>query len=211
AELATETKLFCGCSTKFGAPPNSQTCPVCLGLPGSLPVLNRRAFEYALKIALALECQVDPRTSFDRKNYYYPDLPKNYQISQSYHNLGRDGHLDIIVPRSEPRSGAESGAVKRVGIWNVHLEEDAGKLVHPEGAGANYTLVDLNRAGMPLLEMVSAPDMRSSAEVDAFMRALRNVLLYTAVADCKMQEGKLRFEPSISLRPAGRKELGARV
>jgi len=176
-----------------------------------LPVLNRRAFEYALKIALALECQVDARTSFDRKNYYYPDLPKNYQISQSYHNLGRDGHLDIIVPRSEPRSGTEGGAVKRVGIWNVHLEEDAGKLVHPEGAGANYTLVDLNRAGMPLLEMVSAPDMRSSAEVDAFMRALRNVLLYTAVADCKMQEGKLRFEPSISLRPAGQKELGARV
>jgi aspartyl-tRNA(Asn)/glutamyl-tRNA(Gln) amidotransferase subunit B len=201
AELATETKLFCGCRTQFGAPPNSQTCPVCLGLPGVLPVLNRRAFEYALKIALALECQVDPRTSFDRKNYYYPDLPKNYQISQSYHNLGRDGHLDIIV----------GGAVKRVGIWNVHLEEDAGKLLHPEAAGANYTLVDLNRAGMPLLEMVSAPDMRSSAEVDAFMRALRNVLLYTSVADCKMQEGKLRFEPSISLRPVGQKELGARV
>ncbi len=201
AELATETKLFCGCRTQFGAPPNSQTCPVCLGLPGVLPVLNRRAFEYALKVALALECQVDARTSFDRKNYYYPDLPKNYQISQSYHNLGRDGHLDIIV----------SGAVKRVGIWNVHLEEDAGKLLHPEGAGANWTLVDLNRAGMPLLEMVSAPDMRSSAEVDAFMRALRNVLLYTAVADCKMQEGKLRFEPSISVRPAGQKELGARV
>ena len=201
AELATETKLFCGCRTQFGAPPNSQTCPVCLGLPGVLPVLNRRAFEYALKIALALECRVDARTSFDRKNYYYPDLPKNYQISQSYHNLGRDGHLDIIC----------SGAVKRVGIWNVHLEEDAGKLVHPEAAGANYTLVDLNRAGMPLLEMVSAPDMRSSAEVDAFMRALRNVLLYTEVADCRMQEGKLRFEPSISLRPAGEKELGARV
>jgi len=201
AELATETKLFCGCRTQFGAPANSQTCPVCLGLPGVLPVLNRRAFEYALKIALALECQVDSRTSFDRKNYYYPDLPKNYQISQSYHNLGRDGHLDIIV----------GGAVKRVGIWNVHLEEDAGKLLHPEAAGANYTLVDLNRAGMPLLEIVSAPDMRSSAELDAFMRALRNVLLYTAVADCKMQEGKLRFEPSISLRPVGQKELGARV
>ncbi len=164
-------------------------------------MLNRRAFEYALKIALALECQVDSRTSFDRKNYYYPDLPKNYQISQSYQNLGSDGHLDIII----------GGAVKRVGIWNVHLEEDAGKLVHPEHAGANQTLVDLNRAGMPLLEMVSAPDMRSSAEVDAFMRALRNVLLYTEVADCKMQEGKLRFEPSISLRPAGQKELGARV
>jgi aspartyl-tRNA(Asn)/glutamyl-tRNA(Gln) amidotransferase subunit B len=211
AELATETKLFCGCRTQFGAPPNSQTCPVCLGLPGALPALNRRAFEYALKIALALECQVDARTSFDRKNYYYPDLPKNYQISQSYHNLGRDGHLDIIVPRSEPRSGTEGGAVKRVGLWNVHLEEDAGKLVHPEAAGANYTLVDLNRAGMPLLEMVSAPDMRSSAEVDSFMRALRNVLLYAAVADCKIQEGKLRFEPSISLRPAGQKELGARV
>ena len=200
-ELATRTKLFCGCRTDFGAPPNTQTCPVCLGLPGTLPVMNRLAFEYSLRIALALNCRVDPETNFDRKNYYYPDLPKNYQISQSYHNLGREGYLDILV----------GGELRRVGIWNVHLEEDAGKLVHPEGPGQDATLVDLNRAGTPLLEIVSAPDMRTSAEVDSFMRALRNVLLYTGVSDCKMQEGRLRFEPSISLRQVGSSELGSRV
>jgi len=198
-ELGTQTKLFCGCSTAFGAPPNTQTCPVCLGMPGVLPVMNRLAFEYALRIAVALECEVDPVTSFDRKNYYYPDLPKNYQISQNHRNLGRNGHLDIIV----------DGQVRRVGIWNVHLEEDAGKLVHPE-SGETASLVDLNRTGTPLLEIVSAPDMRSSAEIDSFMRALRNVLLYCGVSDCKMQEGRLRFEPSISLRPVGQKEFGAR-
>ena len=201
AELDTRTKLFCGCRTDFGAPPNTQVCPVCLGMPGVLPVMNRRAFELALKVALALNCTVNQTTTFDRKNYYYPDLPKNYQISQSYHNLGVEGYLDIIV----------DGRVKRVGIWNVHLEEDAGKLVHPAGPDENYTLVDLNRTGVPLLEIVSAPDMRSSAEVDAYMRTLRNVLLYTGVSDCKMQEGTLRFEPSISLRAEGSEELGARI
>jgi len=201
AELDTRTKLFCGCATTFGAPPNTQTCPVCLGMPGVLPVMNRTAFEYALKIALALECHVSEITAFDRKNYYYPDLPKNYQISQSYKNLGDRGHLDIIV----------DGQIKRVGIWNVHLEEDAGKLIHPDTPGETGSYVDLNRTGQPLLEIVSAPDMRSTAEVEAFMKTLRNVLLYTGVSDCKMQEGKLRFEPSISLRPAGQEELGARV
>lgn len=199
-ELGTQTKLFCGCSTAFGAPPNTQTCPVCLGMPGVLPVMNRLAFEYALRIAVALDCEIDPVTKFDRKNYYYPDLPKNYQISQNYRNLGRNGHLDILV----------DGKLRRVGIWNVHLEEDAGKLVHPE-SGETASLVDLNRTGTPLLEIVSAPDMRTSAEIDSFMRALRNVLLYCGVSDCKMQEGRLRFEPSISLRPAGQKEFGARV
>jgi len=201
AELDTRTKLFCGCRTDFGAPPNTQTCPVCLGMPGVLPVMNRRAFHYALRMAVALNCRVDPVTSFDRKNYYYPDLPKNYQISQSHHNLGRDGYLEVLV----------DGQVRRVGIWNVHLEEDAGKLVHVESAGQTWTLVDLNRAGVPLLEIVSAPDLRSPSELDAFMRTLRNVLLYTEVSDCKMQEGKLRFEPSVSLRPAGSDRLGARV
>ena len=200
AELATLTKLFCGCSTAFGAPPNTQTCPVCLGMPGVLPVMNRLAFEHALKVALALNCHVDPVTSFDRKSYYYPDLPKNYQISQNHRNLGRNGHLDLPV----------EGRSLRVGIWNVHLEEDAGKLLHPE-SGQSDSLVDLNRAGTPLLEIVSAPDMRAPAEIDAFMRALRNILLYTGVSDCKMQEGRLRFEPSISLRPAGQKEYGARI
>ncbi len=201
AELATETKLFCGCPTTFGAPPNTQTCPVCLGMPGVLPVMNRKAFECALKIALALNCRVDEITSFDRKNYYYPDLPKNYQISQNHRNLGREGYLDIVV----------DGALKRVNIWNVHLEEDAGKLVHPESSSDSGTLVDLNRTGTPLLEIVSAPDMRNTAEVEAFMKTLRNILLYTGVSDCKMQEGRLRFEPSISLRPVGEQTLGARV
>ena len=201
AELNTRTKLFCGCTTDFGAPPNTRTCPVCLGMPGVLPVMNRLAFEYALKIALALNCTVERKTSFDRKNYYYPDLPKNYQISQSYHNLGNNGYLDIIV----------AGTRKKIGIWNVHLEEDAGKLLHSETPGENCSFVDLNRTGRPLLEIVSAPDMRSSAEVDVFMRTLRNVLLYTGVSDCKMQEGKLRFEPSISLRPVGQDEFGARM
>jgi aspartyl-tRNA(Asn)/glutamyl-tRNA(Gln) amidotransferase subunit B len=200
AELATRTKLFCGCRNDFGAPPNTQVCPVCLGMPGVLPVMNRRAFEMALRIAVALNCRIDPVTNFDRKNYYYPDLPKNYQISQSYHNLGAEGWLDLLV-EGEPR---------RVGIWNVHLEEDAGKLIHPEGT-ANHSLVDLNRAGVPLLEIVSAPDMRATAELDAYMRTLRNILLYTEVSDCRMQEGRLRFEPSVSVRSEGATEFGARV
>jgi len=200
AELNTATKLFCGCRTAFGAPPNTQVCPVCLGLPGVLPVINRRAFEKALRAALALNCRIPERTAFDRKNYFYPDLPKNYQISQSYRNLGTEGWVEIIV----------GGGVKRVGIWNVHLEEDAGKLVHPD-EDAGYSLVDLNRAGVPLLEIVSAPEMRSAAEADAFMRALRSILLYADVSDCRMQEGQLRFEPSVSLRPAGEQALGARV
>jgi len=186
AELLTATKLWCGCSTRFGAPPNTQTCPVCLGMPGVLPVLNRRAFELAVRAALALRCRVNRTTFFDRKNYYYPDLPKNYQISQNYCNLGTDG-------------------------WNVHLEEDAGKSIHAEGPGADYSLVDLNRAGVPLLEIVSAPDMRSVEEAEAYMHALRQLLLYCEVSDCKMQEGSLRFEASISLRRPGQQGLGARV
>ena len=201
AELDTRTKLFCGCGTAFGAPPNTQVCPVCLGMPGVLPVINRKAFEHALRAALALNCRIPERTAFDRKNYFYPDLPKNYQISQSYRNLGTDGWVEIIV----------NGCVRRIGIWNVHLEEDAGKLVHPEDGQGNYSLVDLNRAGVPLLEIVSAPEMHSAAEAESFMRALRGILLYTGVSDCRMQEGKLRFEPSVSLRPAGKEVLGARV
>jgi len=201
AELLTESKLWCRCSTRFGRPPNSQTCPVCLGMPGVLPVLNVKAFELALRAALALNCQLNRTTFFDRKNYYYPDLPKNYQISQNYCNLGVDGHLEIPL----------DGDVRRVGILNVHLEEDAGKNVHAEHPGADYSLVDLNRAGTPLLEVVTAPDMHSVEEADAFMHTLRQVLLYTQVSDCKMQEGSLRFEASISMRPAGTDGLGARV
>jgi len=201
AELLTESKLWCSCRTRFGAPPNSQTCPVCLGMPGVLPVLNRKAFELAILAALAMKCKLNRTTFFDRKGYYYPDLPKNYQISQNYCNLGVDGELEIPL----------DGGTKKVGIWNVHLEEDAGKNLHVEYPGADYSLVDLNRAGTPLLEIVSAPDMRSVAEAEAFMQTLRQVLMYCRVSDCKMQEGSLRFEASISMRPVGSDQEGARV
>lgn len=200
-ELATASKLWCGCSTAFGAAPNTQVCPVCLGMPGVLPVLNKRALEYSLKAALALNCRINLFSMFDRKNYYYPDLPKNYQISQNHLNLGVDGYVEIKV----------DGRMKKININNVHLEEEAGKLVHPEDPSADYSLVDFNRAGVPLLEIVTEPDMRSLAEVEQFMLTLRNILLYNEVSDCKMQEGSLRFEASISLRPVGQEKLGSRV
>ena len=200
-ELLTDTKMFCACSTHFGREANTQTCPVCIGMPGVLPVVNQRAFDYALKVALALHCDVEEATHFDRKNYYYPDLPKNYQISQNYSNLGTGGYLDIDV----------DGEVKRIRMHNVHLEEDAGKLVHSEDPRQSVSLVDLNRAGTPLLEVVTEPDLRSTAELEAFMGEERNVLLYLGVSDCKMQEGRLRFEVSVSVREAGAVELGNRV
>ena len=199
--LLTKSKVFCGCANKFGAPPNTLVCPVCMGLPGCLPVLNKEAVNLALKAALALNCKIAPVTKFDRKNYYYPDLPKNYQISQNYVNLGSDGALEIEV----------DGAKKKVGIHNVHLEEDAGKLLHGEEPGANYSLVDLNRAGVPLLEIVTKPEMKSAAEVDAFMHTLRDMLIYLDVSACKMEEGALRFEASISLAARGSEKLGNRV
>ncbi|HVY61636.1 MAG TPA: Asp-tRNA(Asn)/Glu-tRNA(Gln) amidotransferase subunit GatB, partial [Planctomycetota bacterium] len=195
AQLATATKLFCGCGTRFGEPPNTQVCPVCLGLPGALPVVNRRAFEMALRTALALGCATPARTGFDRKNYYYPDLPKNYQISQQHAPIGTRGALELA-----------SG--KRVSIDNVHLEEDAGKNVHSEDG---KSVVDLNRAGIPLVEIVSGPDMRSVDEVQDYMESLRLLLLYLGVCEGKMQEGDLRFEASISLRPRGAEKLGKRV
>lgn len=201
AELATITKLFCGCSTKFGAEPNTHVCPICLGMPGVLPVMNKKAFEYALKAAVALDCEINRFTNFDRKSYYYPDLPKNYQISQNYYNLGVDGYMNMSV----------NGTMKKVRIHNVHLEEEAGKLIHPEETGADYSLVDFNRAGVPLLEIVSYPDMRTVDEVESYMQTLRKILLYTEVSDCKMQEGSLRFEASISLRKKGSDKLGNRV
>jgi aspartyl-tRNA(Asn)/glutamyl-tRNA(Gln) amidotransferase subunit B len=201
AELDTESKLFCGCSTKFGSEPNTQTCPVCLGLPGVLPVMNKKAFEHSLKAALSLSCEISEFTNFDRKSYYYPDLPKNYQTSQNYFNIGNNGYVDIVV----------KGKEKRIDIHNVHLEEEAGKLVHPETSGANYSLVDFNRAGVPLLEIVTQPDMRSVEEVESYMQTLRNILLYIGVSDCRMQEGSLRFEASISLREEGSNVLGNRV
>lgn len=201
AELSTITKLFCGCSTKFGAEPNTQVCPVCLGMPGVLPVMNRKAFEYALKAAITLNCDINRFTNFDRKSYYYPDLPKNYQISQNYSNLGINGYMNIEVHNT----------IKKIHIHNVHLEEEAGKLIHPEEIGADYSLVDFNRAGIPLLEIVSCPDMRNIDEVESYMQTLRKILLYTGISDCKMQEGSLRFEASISLRHKGSEKLGNRV
>ena len=201
AELDTESKLFCGCSTKFGSEPNTQTCPVCLGLPGVLPVMNKKAFGYSLKAAVTLHCEINQFTNFDRKSYYYPDLPKNYQTSQNYFNIGNNGYVDMVV----------DGKEKRINIHNVHLEEEAGKLVHPEASDANYSLVDFNRAGVPLLEIVTQPDMRSIEEVESYMHTLRNILLYIGVSDCKMQEGSLRFEASISLREHGSTVLGNRV
>jgi len=202
SELLTDGKLWCRCGTKFGQRPNTQTCPVCLGMPGSLPVLNRLGFELALRAAVALGCTINRTCCFDRKNYYYPDLPKNYQISQDYMNLGIGGALETLGANGERRS---------VRIHNVHLEEDAGKNLHVQGVGGDCSLVDLNRAGTPLLEIVSQPDMRSVAEAEAYMQALRQLLLYTEVSDCKMEEGSLRFEASISLRPFGQEELGPRV
>ncbi|CAN5411940.1 Asp-tRNA(Asn)/Glu-tRNA(Gln) amidotransferase subunit GatB [soil metagenome] len=201
-ELKTKSKVWCGCATTFGAPPNTQVCPVCLGMPGSLPVLNREAFKLALKTALALHCDVPQITTFDRKNYYYPDLPKNYQISQNDQFLGKGGYIDIDL--------GEAGT-KRIEIDNIHLEEDAGKNIHPEDKGHDYSLVDLNRAGTPLLEIVTKPDIRSKEEASGFMNSMRAFLEYLDVSECKMQEGRLRFELNMSLREKGTTEYGTKV
>jgi aspartyl-tRNA(Asn)/glutamyl-tRNA(Gln) amidotransferase subunit B len=201
-ELKTRSKVWCGCATSFGAPPNTQVCPVCLGMPGSLPVLNGDAFQLSLQTALALNCEVPAVSTFDRKNYYYPDLPKNYQISQNDKFLGQKGWIDVDM--------GEAG-IKRIRINNIHLEEDAGKNIHPEGKGHDYSLVDLNRAGTPLLEIVTEPDIRTKDEAQAFMLAMRSLLQYLGVSDCKMQEGSLRFELNMSLRPRGTEKLGTKV
>ena len=200
AHLATKSKMFCGCKTDFGAEPNVQTCPVCIGMPGTLPVPNELAIDYAIRVAVALNCNITQVTYFDRKNYYYPDLPKNYQISQCHNNLGDDGWIDIDI----------DGETMRINIDNVHLEEDAGKLVHSEGSGARYSEVDLNRTGTPLLEVVTRPDMHTLGQVEAFMNDFRSMLLYMGVCDCKMQEGSLRFEASVSVAPEDASELGPR-
>lgn len=191
-QLLTRTKLFCGCSTRFGAPPNTQTCPVCVGMPGVLPVMNRRAFELALKTAVALNCQIAPFTKWDRKQYYYPDLPKGYQISQYDLPFSSDGCLEI----SDPKGRFER---KRVGIIRVHLEEDAGKSMHDEAHGRADSRIDLNRAGVPLLEIVSQPDMRSPLEAKAYLTELKLLLSYLGVSDCNMQEGSLRVDANVNL------------
>jgi aspartyl-tRNA(Asn)/glutamyl-tRNA(Gln) amidotransferase subunit B len=191
-QLATASKLFCSCSTRFGSEPNTQTCPVCIGLPGSLPVMNRHAVELALKTAVALECQISARTKWDRKQYYYPDLPKGYQISQYDLPMSADGVLAI----SDPKNRFEP---KTVRIIRAHLEEDAGKSLHDEASGKGDSLIDLNRTGTPLLEIVSHPDLRSSIEAAAFLKELRLLLTYIAVSDCNMQEGSLRVDANINL------------
>jgi aspartyl-tRNA(Asn)/glutamyl-tRNA(Gln) amidotransferase subunit B len=200
AELSTRTKVFCGCSTASGAAPNSQVCPVCLGFPGVLPVLNSQVVEYALRAALAMHCAISRPSIFERKGYYYPDLPKNFQISQKRSPLGKDGYLEI---------GA-NGPTKRVRISDVHIEEDAAKLLHPE-EDPQHSLVDFNRSGIPLLEIVSEPDLGSVAEVEAYMSAVRSMLRYLGISQARMEQGQLRFEASVSVRPEGTTELGTRV
>jgi aspartyl-tRNA(Asn)/glutamyl-tRNA(Gln) amidotransferase subunit B len=191
-QLATQSKLFCHCSTRFGAEPNTQTCPVCIGLPGSLPVMNRKALQLALRTALAINCQIPEFTKWDRKQYYYPDLPKGYQISQFDLPMSHDGYVEIVDPqnRFEP---------KRVGIIRAHLEEDAGKSLHDEVAGRADSVIDLNRTGTPLLEIVTEPDMRSPLEARAYLDELKLLLTYIAVSDCNMQEGSLRVDANINL------------
>ena len=190
-QLQTRTKLFCGCSTRFGAPPNTQVCPTCLGLPGSLPVMNRHAFDLAVRAALALDCTIAPFTKWDRKNYFYPDLPKGYQISQYDLPFSSNGQLEVVDPK---------GAFARnVGIIRVHLEEDAGKSMHDETAGTADTRIDLNRAGTPLCEIVTQPDLRSPQEARAWLNELKLLLVYLGVSDCNMQEGSLRVDANVNL------------
>jgi aspartyl-tRNA(Asn)/glutamyl-tRNA(Gln) amidotransferase subunit B len=201
AQLHTRTKIFCGCSTAFGAPPNSQVCPVCLGLPGALPVLNRQAVDFAIKAALALGCDIQPESIFARKNYFYPDLPKGYQISQYERPLALGGSLDITT-----------GAGKRVGLTRIHLEEDAGKSLHegfPDSDRRTY--LDYNRSGVPLIEIVTEPDMRSAAEASEFFAKLRDILVAIGVNDGNMEEGSLRCDANVSVRPAGQRAFGVKA
>ncbi len=203
AELKTKTKAFCSCSTEFGAEPNTHVCPVCLGMPGALPVLNKRVVEFAIRAGLALNCEIQKFNKFDRKNYFYPDLAKNYQISQWDEPICLGGHIDIRV----------NGEKKRIGITRIHMEEDAGKLVHSglTISTSDSSAVDYNRAGVPLIEIVSEPDMRSAAEARAYMEQLKAILEYTDVCDCKMQEGSLRCDANISVMPEGATEFGTRA
>jgi len=196
-QLSTKTKAFCGCAIDFGKTPNSGVCPVCLGFPGTLPVYNKAALKSAIKLALAFSCRIQEHTKFDRKNYFYPDLPKNYQISQFDLPLSRNGYLDII----------SEGKTKRIGITRVHLEEDAGKLIHE----TNSSLVDFNRTGVPLLEIVSEPDLNSPQEAFDYLTSLKNIIEYLDVSDCDMEKGSLRCDANISLRPEGVKELGVKT
>lgn len=199
-ELATKTKIFCGCSTEFGGAPNSHTCPVCTGMPGSLPVLNKQVVEYAMAVGLATNCKINQYCKFDRKNYFYPDNPQNYQISQLYLPICHDGGIEIET---------ENGGKKVIGIHEIHMEEDAGKLIHDEWD--DCSLVDYNRSGVPLIEIVSEPDMRSAEEVIAYLDKLRLIIQYLGASDCKLQEGSMRADVNLSVREVGAKEFGTRT
>ena len=199
-ELATRTKIFCSCSTSFGGAPNTHTCPVCTGMPGSLPVLNRKVVEYAMAVGLAANCKINQLCKFDRKNYFYPDNPQNYQISQLYLPICHDGWVEIETAQ---------GQKKKIGIHEIHMEEDAGKLIHDEWE--DCSLVDYNRSGVPLIEIVSEPDMRSADEVIAYLEKLRLMIQYLGASDCKLQEGSMRADVNLSVREAGSSEFGTRT
>ena len=198
-ELATRTKIFCGCSTAFGGAPNTHTCPVCTGMPGSLPVLNKQVVEYAMAVGLATGCSITRFCRFDRKNYFYPDNPQNYQISQLYIPICQNGCVEIETPAGR----------KKIGIHEIHMEEDAGKLIHDEWE--DISLVDYNRSGVPLIEIVSEPDMRSADEVIAYLEKLRLIIQYLGASDCKLQEGSMRADVNLSVREAGVRQLGIRT
>lgn len=199
-ELATKTKIFCGCSTEFGGEPNTHVCEICSGMPGTLPLLNKRVVEFAIRTGVATNCTITQNNKFDRKNYFYPDLPKAYQISQLYLPICRNGYIEV---------NTKDGEKKKIGIHEIHMEEDAGKLIHDEFE--DCTLVDYNRCGVPLLEIVSEPDFRSAEEVIDYLSKLRAILQYTGVSDCKMQEGSLRADVNLSVRPKGQSEFGTRT
>jgi aspartyl-tRNA(Asn)/glutamyl-tRNA(Gln) amidotransferase subunit B len=199
AQLLTESKIFCTCSTVFGAEPNSHTCAVCMGMPGVLPVLNRKVVEYAMKMAVATNCRINESCTFARKNYFYPDLPKGYQISQYAQPLAEHGYVDI----------EEDGTKKRIGITRIHMEEDAGKMIHDEHLPSSY--VDLNRTGVPLIEIVSEPDMRSAEEASAYLRRLHEILVYLEICDGNMEEGSFRCDANVSIRPKGQTAFGTRA
>lgn len=198
-ELATQSKIFCSCTTEFGGEPNTHCCPICTGMPGVLPKLNKKVVEYGIAVGLATNCDITPYGKFDRKNYFYPDLPKAYQVSQLYLPICRNGYVEI----------EGEGFCKKIGIHEIHMEEDAGKLIHDSHTGMTYA--DYNRCGVPLLEIVSEPDFRSAEEVIAYLESLKRILQYLGVSDCKMQEGSLRADVNLSLRPVGQSEFGTRT
>ncbi len=199
AQMLTDTKIFCNCSTKFGGAPNSHTCPVCLGMPGVLPVLNKKVVEYAMMMALATNCTINPSNSFARKNYFYPDLPKGYQISQYAYPLAEHGYVWVET----------NGTQKKIGITRIHMEEDAGKLIHDENNPFSY--VDLNRTGVPLIEIVGEPDIRSPEEAAEYLKRLHEILVYLEICDGNMEEGSFRCDANVSIRPMGQKEFGTRT